>query len=243
MQATETVQTALHRYCATYPYTGSGVVGERLALMDFPDHICAAAEMVCEFADQAGCDPESMPAHGSVSIEHLAAFLGWQKVEGARLPLRELRSQAWTDGRVWVLPPQCVARAKAAGLFTKLPRLCPAFRRSPTALPVDPPPRAELFGSPCSRTPLVCVVDGVAYADPCHILSTEGQSVLPSGDAKWVAFDIFGVPAEIRSTDGDGLVLGVAVDSGRIMRFGWQDGCARFHLNLVSIRNQSSRAA
>lgn len=37
---------ALHRYCDCYHYSGSVIVGERLAEMGIPDHICAAAKIV-----------------------------------------------------------------------------------------------------------------------------------------------------------------------------------------------------
>lgn len=227
MQANEMVRTALRRYCARYEYTGSGVVGERLMLMGFPDHICAAAEMICEIADETECDPESVPVKGSVSVEHLAAFLGWQKV--LAVP-RDLRLRAWTDGKVWFLPPQQVARAKAAGISASLPRPGYSFRSPPEDLPIGPPFGAVLFGSSCSLSPLVCVIAGLAYVDPIHILSREQQSALALGTVDWVAFGIGGMPAEIRSTNGDGLVLGVAVDSGRIIRFRWQKGCEQLHL-------------
>ena len=65
---------ALHRYCDCYHYSGSVTVGERLAEMGIPDHICAAAEIVCEVADEEGIDPRLSPVEGSVHPEYLAAY-------------------------------------------------------------------------------------------------------------------------------------------------------------------------
>jgi hypothetical protein len=227
MQANEVVRTALRRYCARYEYTGSGVVGERPALMGFPDHICAAVENICEIADETDCNPESVPVKGSVSVEHLAAFLGWQKV--LAVP-RDLRLHAWTDGKVWLVPPQQIARAKAAGIFASLPRPGYSFRSPPEAR-IDvgqPRDHADQRTQGTRRAKEDC-----AKWRPnrqIHILSREQQSALPLGTANWVAFGIGGMPAEIRSTNGDGLGLGVAVDSGRIIRVRWQKGCEQLHL-------------
>ena len=63
-EAARQVTQALGLYCDCYRYTGSSIVGERLAEMGIPDHIWAAAEIVCEVADEEGWIPAFVPPAG-----------------------------------------------------------------------------------------------------------------------------------------------------------------------------------
>src|SRR5713226_9695900 len=156
------VLQALHRYCDCYRYTGSTIVGERLAQLGIPDHICAAAEIVCEVADEQGMDPALCPADGAVSPEHVAAVLGWLKVTGRSLPEEWLGQFAWHENEKWFVHPDHRVVVERAGLAVESPRPCYSFKQSEDALPIDPPAGSMLFASRVGGGPTVCVVGTTA---------------------------------------------------------------------------------
>lgn len=223
---------ALHRYCDCYQYTGSTIVGERLAAMGIPDHICAAAEIVCETADEEGIDPRLCPVEGAMHPEHLAAALGWLKITGDNLPKRWLGIFAWHEDENWFVHPEHTPIVELAGLRTEKPNRCWSFKRPPHELPIDPPPHALLFRTGSSACPVVCVVNGVAHADPVNVLPEQLRATIPLCGNDWTPLTIAGVPVEVRATGGDGLFLGVAVDTGQMMRFNWEPGRSAFGIRV-----------
>lgn len=164
-EAESEVSEALHRYCDCYQYTGWTIVGERLAEMGIPDHICAAAEILCEAADEEGIDPRSCSSKGSVHPEYLAASLGWRKIAGDNLPREWLGRFAWHDGGNWFIHPEHTLVVERAGLEIEKPTTCYTFKRPAHELPIDPPPNSLLFRTVGSACPVVCVVGGIA---PCR---------------------------------------------------------------------------
>lgn len=223
---------ALHRYCDCYQYSGSTIVGERLAEMGIPDHICAAAEILCEVADEGGIDPRSCSSKGSVHPEYLAAFLGWRKIAGDNLPREWLGRFAWhEDGNCFIHPEHALV-VEATGLKTERPRSCYTFKRPAHELPIDLPPNSLLFRTGGSACPVVCVVGGIAHADPLNVLPEHLLTTIPLCGKDWTKVTIAGTPVEVRATGGDGLFMGVAVDTGQMMRFDWAQGRRAFNIPL-----------
>ena len=231
-EATRQVTQALRLYCDCYRYTGSSIVGERLAEMGLPDHICAAAEIVCEVADEQGMDPGLCPADGSVSPEHLAAVLGWLKVAGENLPEKWLSRFAWHEDTKWFVHPEQTAIVETSGLPVESPKPCYSFKRPENDLPIDPPAGALLFATRADGCPAVCLVGDTAYADPVNVLPEAHQPEVPLCGREWTKMTIAGVPVEVRSTGGDGLFMGVAVDTGQMMRFNLEAGRRAFHFPI-----------
>jgi hypothetical protein len=231
-EAARQVTQALGLYCDCYRYTGSSIVGERLAEMGIPDHICAAAEIVCEVADEEGMDPGLCPADGSVSPEHVAAVLGWLKVSGEHLPEEWLGQFAWHEDKKWFIHPEHSAFVETSGLPVESPEPCHSFKRPEHDLPIDPPAGALLFASRAGGCPTVCVVGETAYADPVNVLPEAHQPEVPLCGREWTKMTIAGVPVEVRSTGGDGLFMGVAVDTGQMMRFNLEVWRRAFHFPL-----------
>ena len=221
---------ALHRYCDCHHYTGSVIVGERLAEMGMPDHICAAAEIVCEVADEAGIDPRLCPVEGSVHPEYLAAVLGWLKITGNELPRKWLSRFAWHEEDNWFVHPEHKPIVERAGLGVESPRSCYSFKRPAQALPIEPLPNALLFKTRESACPVVCVVNGTAHADPVNVLPEHLRPEIPPCGREWTRLTVAGVPVEVRATGGDGLFMGVAVDTGQMMRFNWEEGRSVFNI-------------
>ena len=223
---------ALHRYCDCYHYSGSVIVGERLAEMGIPDHICAAVEIVCEVADEEGIDPRLSPVEGSVHPEYLAAALGWLKITGNGLPKIWLGRFAWHEDDHWFIHPEHKPIAEKAGIRVEIPRSCYSFKRPAHAFPIDPPPNALLFKTRESVCPVVCVVNGIAHADPVNVLPEHLRTEIPLCGQEWKRLTVAGVPVEVRATGGDGLFMGVAVDTGQMMRFNWDEGQSAFNIPL-----------
>src|SRR3990172_9522405 len=121
------------------------MVGERLAEMGIPDHICAAVEIVCEVADEEGIDPRLSPVEGSVHPEYLAAVVGWLKITGNGLPKIWLRRFASHEDDHWFIHREHKPIAERAGIRVEIPRSCYSFKRPAHAFPIDPPPNALLF--------------------------------------------------------------------------------------------------
>lgn len=231
-EAESQVCEALRRYCDCYRYTGSTIVGERLAEMGIADHICAAAEIVCEVADEEGIDPRFCPVNGAVHPEYLAFVLGWLKVTGERLPKAGLGRFAWhEEGNSFVHPEHALV-VEIAGLKVEKPRSCYSFKRAADELPIDPPPNALLFKTRDSACPVVCVVNGIAHADPVNVLPEHLRATMPLCDKEWTRLTVAGIPVEVRATGGDGLFMGVAVDTGQMMRFNWEAGRSVFDIPL-----------
>lgn len=227
------VSEALHRYCDCYHYTGSVIVGERLAERGIANHICAAAEIVCEVADEEGIDPRSCPVEGAVDPEYLAAVLGWLKITtGNRLPKKWLDRFAWNENEKWFIHPEHARVVKRAGLTVENTRSCYSFKRPAHELPIDPPPNALLLQTRESACPVVCVVNGIAHADPVNVLPEHLRTEIPLCGQQWKRLTVAGVPVEVRATGGDGLFMGVAVDTGQMMRFNWEDGRRVFKVPL-----------
>lgn len=231
-EAAVAVSEALHRYCDCYRYTGSVIVGRRLAEMGIPDHVCAAAEIVCEIADEEGIDPRLCPVEGSIDPEHVAAVLGWLKITGSNLPERWLDQFAWRENETWFIHPELVPLAKGAGLRAEQPRRCYSFKRLPHELPIDPPANALLFKTRVSACPVVCVVNGIAHADPVNVLPEHLRATVPLCGNEWTRLTLAGIAIEVRATGGDGLFMGVAVDTGQMMRFNWEAGRSAFHIPI-----------
>lgn len=231
-EAESAVCEALHRYCDCYEYTGSTIVGERLAEMGVPDHICAAAEIVCEVADEEGIDPRFCPVDGAVHPEYLASVLGWLKVTGERLPKSWLGRFAWHEEGNWFVHPDHARVVEIAGLKVEKSRSCYSFKRAADELPIDPPPNALLFKTRDSACPVVCVVDGIAHADPVNVLPEHFRATMPLCDKEWTRLTVAGIPVEVRATGGDGLFMGIAVDTGQMMRFNWEAGRSVFDIPL-----------
>lgn len=223
---------ALHRYCDCYRYTGSVIVGERLAEMGNGDHICAAAEIVCEVADEEGIDPRLCPVEGAVDPEHVAAVLGWLKMTGGNLPKEWLDQFTWNENERWFIHPEHAPLVKSAGLRVEKPRRCYSFKRAPHALPIDPPANALLFKTRDSACPVVCVVNGIAHADPVNVLPEHLRKTIPLCGDKWTRLTVARVAVEVRATGGDGLFMGVAVDTGQMMRFDWNEGRSAFNIPI-----------
>jgi hypothetical protein len=78
----------------------------------------------------------------------------------------------------------------------------------------------------------VCLVGDTAYADPVNVLPEAHQPEVPLCGREWTKMTIAGVPVEVRSTGGDGLFMGVAVDTGQMMRFNLEEGRRAFHFSL-----------
>ncbi|ODU24101.1 MAG: hypothetical protein ABS95_02285 [Verrucomicrobia bacterium SCN 57-15] len=231
-EAAVAVHDALHRYCDCYIYTGSVIVGERLAEMEIPDHICAAAEIVCEVADEEGVDPRLCPTESSVHPEYLAAVLGWLKFAGNDLPSTWLDRFAWNENENWFIHPEHAPVVARAGLKVERPKSCYCFKRPAWKLPIDPPPNALLFKTRDSVCPVVCVVNGMAHADPVNVLPDHLRAEIPLCGEEWTKLTIAGIPVEVRATGGDGLFMGVAVDTGQMMRFNWEQGRSAFDVAL-----------
>src|SRR5208283_3400024 len=70
------------------------------------------------------------------------------------------------------------------------------------------------------------------YADPVNVLPEAHQPEVPLCGREWTKMTIAGVPVEVRSTGGDGLFMGVAVDTGQMMRFNLEAGRRAFHFPL-----------
>lgn len=231
-EAESEVSEALHRYCDCYQYTGSTIVGERLAEMGIPDHICAAAAILCEVADEEGIDPRSCSGKGSVHPEYLAAFLGWLKIAGNNLPREWLSRFAWHDGGNWFIHSEHALVVERAGLETEKPTTCHTFKRPAHELPIDPPPNSLLFRTCGAACPVVCVVGGIAHADPVNVLPEPLRTGIPLCGKDWTKVTVAGIPVEVRATGGDGLFMGVAVDTGQVMRFDWEQGRRAFNIPL-----------
>lgn len=223
---------ALQQYCDCYHYSGSTVVGERLAGMGIPDHICAAAETLCEVADAEGVDPPSYSGKGSVHPEYLAAFLGWRKIAGNHLPKEWLDRFAWHEGGNWFIHPEHAPVVETAGLKIERPRRCYTFKRPAYELPIDPPPDSLLFRTRASACPVVCVIGGMAHADPVNVLPEHLRTAIPLCGKDWTKLTVAGIPVEVRAAGGDGLFMGVAVDTGQMMRFDWEQGRRAFNIPL-----------
>ena len=226
------VRQALNKYCERYHYSGSALVGERLAGMGIPDHICAAAEIVCEVADEDGMDPRSCLAEGSVCPEHIAAVLGWLRLKADNLVEERLRRFAWHQDGAWFIHPEYKSLAESVGLAVERPVRCPSFIRPDAELPTDAPEGALLFATGAGECPAVCLLGKTAYADPVNVLPAELQRGVPLCGREWTTTTIAGVPVEIRSTGGDGLFMGVAVDTGQIMRFDVEAGRRAFQFPM-----------
>ncbi len=239
-EAESEVCEALHRYCDCYQYTGSTIVGERLAAMGMPDHICAAAEIVCEMADEEGIDPRLCPIEGAVHPEHLAAALGWLKIIGNNLPKTWLGRFAWHEDENWFVHPEQAPVVEMAGLKIGKSKGCCSFKRPAHELPIDPPPYALLFRTRSSACAVVCVINGIAYADPVNVLPEQLRATIPLCGTDWTSLTIAGMSVEVRATGGDGLFMGVAVDTGQMMRFNWERGQSAFD---VSVENEASTCA
>ncbi len=231
-EAESQICEALRRYCDCYRYTGSTIVGERLAEMGIADHICAAAEIVCEVADEQGLDPRSCPVDGAIDPEHLAAVLGWLKIIGEHPPKKWLGRFAWNDNDKWFVHPEHARVVERAGLTVENPKRCYSFKRAAHELPIDPPPNALLFGTRGSACPVVCVIDGIAHADPVNVLPEHLRAAIPLCGNEWTKLTAAGIPVEVRATGGDGLFLGVAVDTGQMMHFNWEEGRNAFRIPL-----------
>jgi hypothetical protein len=231
-EAESAVCEALHRYCDCYHYTGSNIVGERLAEMGIPDHICAAAEIVCEIADEEGIDPRLCPVNGSLHPEYLAAFLGWLKIAGENLPKAWLGRFAWHEDGNWFIHPEHAPVVEKAGFKIERPKSCYSFKRPAHELPIDPPPNALLFRTQGSACPTVCVLNGMAHADPVNVLQDHLRAAIPLCGKEWTQLTLGGIAVEVRATGGDGLFMGVAVDTGQMMRFNWEEGRSAFNIPL-----------
>ncbi len=231
-EAESQVSEALHRYCENYQYTGSIIVGERLAEMRIADHICAAAEIVCEVADEEGLDPRLCPVEGAVDPEHLAAVLGWLKIGRNRLTKKWLDRFAWNENEKWFIHPEHAHVVERAGLTLEKPKRCYSFKRAAHELPIDPPANALLFKTRSSACPVVCVIDVIAHADPVNVLPEHIRLAIPLCGNEWTKLIVAGIPVEVRATGGDGLFMGVAVDTGQMMRFNWEEGRIAFKIPL-----------
>lgn len=139
---------------------------------------------------------------------------------------------AWREEAHWFIHPEHKPIVERAGLTVERPRSCYSFKRPAHELPIDPPPNALLFKTRKSACPVVCVVNGIAHADPVNVLPEHLRTEIPLCCGDWTRLTIAGVPIEVRATGGDGLFMGVAVDSGQMMRFNWEAGRSIFKVPL-----------
>jgi hypothetical protein len=230
--AEDNTQVAVEAYCGFFDYTGSLLVGERLSNLGYPDYICFAAEIVCETADDAGEDPRSLLATGAVSPEHIAANLGWFKtapVSGKQLAWLEKRGVQ--DSANFFIHPSDVAKARLIGLRTEAAKPCYSFK--PEGFPCDPPEGSRLYRTPGAACPTVCVIGEEAYADPVNVLHGKDMESMPEASLDgWTSFQIDSLPLQVRRTGGDGLFLGVAVDTGLLVKFPFQQGAQKLQIQL-----------